>query len=132
MFLPYAAVAVFAFTVNFNLLNLYTHAESESPFVNIIFSTCKMCLESWCHLVDRRPCITRYWEHYNFTCYTCKKNHDGIKQHYTEDECKAACTDPDKMCICDFECYICVPKEWARWNNWTRCNYYPVEEPTCV
>lgn len=130
MILPYAAVVVFTFTVTFNLLNLYPLV--EAVFYNIIYSTCQQCLESACHLMAKRPCITRYWEGYNFICYTCDTNDDGVQQYYTEDECKASCTDTAKMCVCDFECYICIDKEVGCLKNWTRCNHYPVEEPTCV
>ncbi|XP_060873287.1 uncharacterized protein LOC132947104 [Metopolophium dirhodum] len=130
MILPYAALVVFAFTVTFDSLNLYSLV--VTAFDNIIFETCQQCLESDCHLKDKRPCITRYWEKFNFTCYTCYTNDDGVRQYYSEDECNTACTDPAKKCVCDFECYICIDKELGNLKNWTRCNHYRVEEPTCV
>jgi len=128
MFLQYTTVAVFGFTMMFNLLNLYSLVET---FENYMFPTCEMCKESSCHIVDKRPCITTYREGLNFSCYTCDKNDDGVIQHYTEDLCKETCTEPGKACICDFECYICIPK-LGDMKNWTGCNHYRVQEPTCV
>ncbi|CAI6368717.1 unnamed protein product [Macrosiphum euphorbiae] len=104
MFLSYATVPMFAFMILLNFFSLYSPIESAAKNGKY-YHTCQDCLDDTCHSQFNRPCIFR---NKAFYCVTCNSVH-GNQQYYSEIECVLDCMDPGKSCVCNDECYVCVP-----------------------
>ncbi|XP_015365915.1 PREDICTED: uncharacterized protein LOC107163162 [Diuraphis noxia] len=103
MFLSYTVVPVFVFTIllNFN----YVYSDED-----IIFNSCKECLESECHTTNHGPCIKQAHSS-NFRCVTCTKNEDGHGLFYTYNLCEKGCHGISEICTCSAYCYLCATQE---------------------
>jgi len=108
MFLSYAVVPVFVFTVLLNFFYLYAPIDSVQCGQN--YTTCEECLNSTCYTQMNRTC-TLNMDNCTYQCFTCDPDPSGNEQFYSEAECTAGCTDATKQCVCDGACYACLPTE---------------------
>ncbi|XP_060881103.1 uncharacterized protein LOC132952721 [Metopolophium dirhodum] len=108
MFLSYAVVPVLVFTVLLNFFYLYAPIDSLQCGQN--YTCCEECLNSTCHTQMNRTCTINP-DNSTYSCFTCDPDPSGNPQYYSEAECKATCTDPAKMCICDGACWSCMVTE---------------------
>lgn len=105
MFLSYAVVPVFVFTILLNFFCLYSPIGSqETPDLN--FTTCEACLNSTCH-TDTNGTCTLSQDNSTFVCVSCPSDGE-VPQFPSEESCQQGCQDQTKECVCDGPCYSCV------------------------
>jgi len=110
MFISYTAVPVVAFTI---LLNLLWFCEPIISYqTGKWYSLCDTCLQSECHTIHKRPCITTFVLYQNFTCFFCEKE-CGYDQFYNKDDCEKQIKNNTMHCVCYGSCYILIPKDYT-------------------
>ncbi|KAE9521710.1 hypothetical protein AGLY_017897 [Aphis glycines] len=100
--LSQAIIPVFVFAV---MVNFYHFDSIFSTEVFVNFTNCNDCTNSTCYNNNSGPCGVLS-DNITVQCYTCSEE-DGNQQYYTEEDCKANCSDVTK-CYCDGMCYKCV------------------------
>jgi len=120
MFLSYAVVPVFVFTILLNFIYVYSDGSNEMdappmasedpPAAPAItnFTTCDECMKSDCHAVSKAPCIPNNGTSTTFQCHMCTNDTDGNPHFYDEATCKSKCTTDGKTCVCQGGCYSCL------------------------
>ncbi|KAE9545039.1 hypothetical protein AGLY_000582 [Aphis glycines] len=113
--LSQAIIPVFVFAV---MVNFYHFDSIFSTEVFVNFTNCNDCTNSTCYNNNSGPCGVLS-DNITVQCYTCSEE-DGNQQYYTEEDCKANCSDVTK-CYCDGMCYKCVEDNSTNTSQFT-CN----------
>jgi len=122
MFLSYATVPMFAFTILLNFF--FLNSPIISMEVGMLFEKCEDCLADTCHKDKKRPCISMSTGRY--LCFTCEAEF-GDDQYYTFEECKTGCTNKNKTCACESMCIVCISKSWLESGGSLEPCYFPSE-----
>ncbi|CAI6369105.1 unnamed protein product [Macrosiphum euphorbiae] len=123
MFLSYATVPMFVFTIMLNFF--FLNSPIKSTEVGMLFEKCSDCLADSCHKDKHRPCMKM--RSGSFLCFRCEIEF-GDDQYYTFDECKTGCTNSNKTCACESMCYVCISKAWLEEGGTLQPCYFPTEE----
>jgi len=107
MFLSYAVVPVFVFTVLLNFFNLYSPIVSQEAPCSQNFTSCEECHNSSCYVETNGTCAFNP-DNVTLLCFKCATDASGNLQFDTEENCHNGCNDTTKACVCDGQCYSCL------------------------
>lgn len=90
-------------TVEFMLFEAY-------PFggYSWVFDKCKECVQSNCFNAYKYSRVLNPADESQYFCLTCIENIEGNKLHHFLSECTSSCSRPNKKCVCQYVCYMCI------------------------